>query len=130
MDRVSRKMSSQIPKIDVDAATIVGSKTSNIMNTVSKWVPLICAAAAVGVSVIALKEIKNVRKELYGGIYQNLIILYKDVSFGRRRIKRKCGKALITEARRAGIRVTTGKKHRVYKTEARLRKELKSLKRR
>jgi len=64
MDRVSRKMSSQIPKIDVDAATIVGSKTSNIMNTVSKWVPLICAAAAVGVSVIALKEIKNVRKEI------------------------------------------------------------------
>ena len=64
MDRVSRKMSSQIPKIDVDAATIVGSKTSTIINTVSKWVPLICAAAAVGVSVIALKEIKNGRKEI------------------------------------------------------------------
>lgn len=30
----------------------------------SKWVPLICAGAAVGVSILALKEIKNVRKEI------------------------------------------------------------------
>ena len=34
------------------------------ISSFSKWVPLICAGAAVGVSVLALKEIKNVRKEL------------------------------------------------------------------
>ena len=39
-------------------------KPTNIMSTVAKWVPLICAGAAVGVSVMALKEIHNVRKEL------------------------------------------------------------------
>ena len=34
------------------------------MSSFAKWIPLICAGAAVGVSVIALKEIKNVRKEM------------------------------------------------------------------
>jgi multidrug efflux pump subunit AcrB len=62
-----------MPKIDVDLPqmnttggtfTTSPTKTSSIINNVSKWVPLICAGAAVGVSVIALKEIKNVRKEL------------------------------------------------------------------
>lgn len=38
--------------------------TSQTMSSFAKWVPLICAGAAVGVSVLALKEIKNVRKEL------------------------------------------------------------------
>ena len=38
--------------------------TSQAMGSFAKWVPLICAGAAVGVSVLALKEIKNVRKEL------------------------------------------------------------------
>ena len=33
-------------------------------NVLSKWVPLICAGTAVAVSIIAIKEIKNVRKEL------------------------------------------------------------------
>jgi hypothetical protein len=35
--------------------------TANLM---SKWVPLICAGTAVGIGIIALKEIKNVRKEV------------------------------------------------------------------
>ncbi len=39
--------------------------TKNFMATLSKWVPLICAGAAVGVSIVALKEIKNVRKDLF-----------------------------------------------------------------
>jgi hypothetical protein len=39
-------------------------QVSTALNSFSKWVPLICAGAAVGVSVLALKEIKNVRKEL------------------------------------------------------------------
>lgn len=37
---------------------------SGITSMVAKWVPLICAGAAVGVSIIALKEIKNARKEI------------------------------------------------------------------
>jgi len=40
------------------------SSSSSSMSVFAKWVPLICAGAAVGVSVIALKEIKNTRKEL------------------------------------------------------------------
>ena len=38
--------------------------SKNMVNNLSKWVPLICASAAFGISIIALKEIKNVRKEL------------------------------------------------------------------
>ena len=34
------------------------------INTLAKWIPLICAGAAVGVSIIALKEIKHVRDEI------------------------------------------------------------------
>jgi hypothetical protein len=33
-------------------------------SSVSKWIPLICAGAAAGVSIIALQEIKKVRQEL------------------------------------------------------------------
>lgn len=39
--------------------------SDSTMSSFSKWVPLICAGAAVGVSILALKEIKNVRKELF-----------------------------------------------------------------
>ena len=34
------------------------------MSALSKWAPLVCAGAAVGVSILALKEIKSVRREL------------------------------------------------------------------
>jgi hypothetical protein len=46
-----------------DVTTSPVAKVS-IAQTLSKWIPLLCAGAAVGVSVIALKEIKNVRKDL------------------------------------------------------------------
>jgi hypothetical protein len=39
-------------------------ETKCITSNMAKWIPLICAGAAFGVSIIALKEIKNVRKEL------------------------------------------------------------------
>jgi hypothetical protein len=51
-------------------SNIVDSPTKTTISTLSKWIPLLCAGAAAGVSIIALKEIKNVRKEL--------IILKKD----------------------------------------------------
>ena len=41
----------------------VVSTKSNMMAEFTKWVPLICAGAAVGVSLIALKEIKNIKNE-------------------------------------------------------------------
>ena len=44
--------------------TSTGPDSSSTMSMLARWVPLICAGAAVGVSVIALKEIKNVRKDL------------------------------------------------------------------
>ncbi len=33
-------------------------------SNISKWIPLMCAGAAAGISIVALQEIKNVRKEL------------------------------------------------------------------
>lgn len=58
MERVSKKMSFKVPEIE----TVTATKTT--ISTISRWVPLICAGAAAGVSMIALKEIKNVRREL------------------------------------------------------------------
>ena len=42
----------------------VETVTKSTISNLSKWIPLLCAGAAAGVSIIALKEIKNVRKEL------------------------------------------------------------------
>ena len=39
-------------------------QTNGLTSGLAKWTPLICAGAAVCVSIIALKEIKNVRREL------------------------------------------------------------------
>ena len=40
-------------------------KNSNMsISTVTKWLPFICAGAAVGVSVLALKELKKVKNEM------------------------------------------------------------------
>ena len=33
-------------------------------NHLIKWIPLLCAGAAAGISIIALKEIKNVKNEI------------------------------------------------------------------
>ena len=52
MSRIKMK----VPEVE----TVTKSTISNL----SKWIPLLCAGAAAGVSIIALKEIKNVRKEL------------------------------------------------------------------
>jgi hypothetical protein len=61
--RMSRGMDFSTPT-PVPVASIGGSEIKTATSILSKWVPLICAGAAVGVSVMALKEIKNVRKEL------------------------------------------------------------------
>ena len=37
---------------------------SKSLSNLYKWVPLLCAGAAAGVSIIALKELKNVKNEL------------------------------------------------------------------
>ena len=46
------------------ATSIEPLANKNVMATVSKWVPLICAGGAIGISIFALKEIKNTRREL------------------------------------------------------------------
>ena len=51
-------------KISMPKTDILETPTKTTISTLSKWVPLLCAGAAAGVSIIALKEIKNVRKEL------------------------------------------------------------------
>ena len=50
--------SKSIPEIDTP------KQLSSISSSVSKWIPLICAGAAAGISIIALQEIKNVRKDI------------------------------------------------------------------
>ena len=54
----------QQPKLKVPDVENLTSRGTSVLSAVSKWVPLFCATAAVGVGIIALKEIKNVRKEL------------------------------------------------------------------
>jgi hypothetical protein len=59
----TKKLSEFGIKVPKNTENIVSESYSGL-SSFSKWVPLICAGAAVGVSVLALKEIKNVRKEL------------------------------------------------------------------
>lgn len=48
-----------------DVPIVMSTKPSDtVINTASKWIPLICGAAAIGVSIFALKEIHNTRREL------------------------------------------------------------------
>ena len=42
---------------DIEVTTQAGS-------TISRWIPLMCAGAAAGISIVALQEMKNVRREL------------------------------------------------------------------
>lgn len=50
----------KVPQTDV----ISSVEPKNPLGGLSKWVPLICAGTAIGVSMFALKEIKNTRREL------------------------------------------------------------------
>jgi hypothetical protein len=54
MERSSFKRAS-VPIRDMEAPS---------SSVITKWIPFLCAGAAVGVSIIALNELKNVRKEL------------------------------------------------------------------
>jgi len=38
--------------------------TTKTTSTVTKWIPFICAGAAIGVSVLALKELKKIKLEM------------------------------------------------------------------
>jgi len=44
--------------------SIASLENKNLVGAFAKWMPILFAGAAVGVSIIALKEIKNVRKDL------------------------------------------------------------------
>lgn len=59
-----RSMEFKMPKHPKLPDSGLPESTGNVMNTIAKWVPLICAGAAIGVSIIALKEIQSVKKEL------------------------------------------------------------------
>ena len=55
---------SSIPEVPTGNSKVMTDTVKSTANMLAKWVPLICAGTAVGVSIIALKEIKNVRKEV------------------------------------------------------------------
>jgi len=60
--KVYRTSTPEINKIVPDVPTEV--TTASTGSGLTKWVPIILAGAALGVSVVAIKELKNVRKEL------------------------------------------------------------------
>jgi len=59
---MSRRPVLKVPSIPMTTPSV--QKSDDVMKMAAKWIPLICAGAAIGVSVIALKEIHNTRKEL------------------------------------------------------------------
>ena len=59
---MSRRPVLKVPSIPITTPSM--QKPDDVMKMAAKWIPLICAGAAIGVSVIALKEIHNTRKEL------------------------------------------------------------------
>lgn len=61
MDKISKK--ALRPDMPASPASTSSPKTPSVSG-LSKWIPLICAGSAIGVSLFALKEIKNTRKEL------------------------------------------------------------------
>jgi hypothetical protein len=50
------------------------------VSTVTKWIPLLCAGAAAGVSIIALNEIKNLRKEMVTIKKESSVVPNEDLS--------------------------------------------------
>ena len=63
MSKKMNKMFSDIPSSSCPTSSSL-DLTSKSLSNLYKWVPLLCAGAAAGVSIIALKELKDVRKEL------------------------------------------------------------------
>ena len=61
MDRIPKKVN--FPKVNFSDKIVPEIETAFTSN-LSKWLPLIAAGAAAGVSIIALKELKSVRNEL------------------------------------------------------------------
>jgi hypothetical protein len=66
MDKLQKKAFPKMP-----STTSPGVSTSietvpnkNMLESIVKWVPLLCAGSAIGISLFALKEIKNTRREL------------------------------------------------------------------
>jgi hypothetical protein len=62
MEKITKKPTFHKIPNTTGGSDIIESKS--MMDTVSKWIPLICAGGAIGISIFALKEIKNTRKEL------------------------------------------------------------------
>ena len=61
MEKMSRKPTFKVPPGVIERSTLTAKSP---LSGISKWVPLICAGTAIGVSMLALKEIKNTRREL------------------------------------------------------------------
>jgi hypothetical protein len=68
MDKMSKKPSfkipTHIPSGGSGSVEPIVASTKNVVGSLTKWVPLICAGSAIGISMFALKEIKNTRREL------------------------------------------------------------------
>jgi len=64
MDKMSRKPTFKVPSPGVPEIGTAVISPNKVMDSISKWVPLICAGSAIGIGIFALKEIKSVRKEL------------------------------------------------------------------
>ena len=59
-------MSKQIPsKVNIPKVNNLNINGDTVKKSnVTKWLPFICAGAAVGVSILALKELKKIKNEM------------------------------------------------------------------
>jgi len=57
-------MEKRMPRVNLSKPAAPVTDIEKKFN-INKWIPLLCAGAAVGVTIIALNELKKVRKELF-----------------------------------------------------------------
>jgi len=62
-----KKYQPSVNNVNATPATTGSVSTApkpDMLGNIVKWIPLLCAGAAVGVSILAIKEIRNINKEL------------------------------------------------------------------
>ena len=53
-----------IPKVNIPNLPNINETVKKTTSSVTKWLPFICAGTAVGVSILALKELKKIKNEM------------------------------------------------------------------
>ena len=71
-------MSKSIPgKVNMPKVNVTNINDTVKKSNITKWLPFICAGTAVGVSILALKELKKIKNEMSVVKNQQKIIVVK-----------------------------------------------------